>query len=215
MNSTSVASPESPTLSAAQRLTRDMPDLDWVTDPLRVARLSQDFSWFSPVLKRQLAGKRADVVVRPRSEDEVRAVVGACARDSIPITVRGSGTGNYGQSTPLHGGVVLDLSGYNGFCWLRDGVGRAMAGIRLTDFDAQARPLGHELRWLPSTFRSATLGGLFGGGLMGLAGELQGLGLGLGDMQALGGEILDHGRSVAGEDAMAAIAQATGLDRYM
>ena len=167
MNSTSVASPESPTLSAAQRLTRDMPDLDWVTDPLRVARLSQDFSWFSPVLKRQLAGKRADVVVRPRSEDEVRAVVGACARDSIPITVRGSGTGNYGQSTPLHGGVVLDLSGYNGFCWLRDGVGRAMAGIRLTDFDAQARPLGHELRWLPSTFRSATLGGLFGGGFGG------------------------------------------------
>ena len=39
--------------------------------------------------------------------------------------------------------------------------------------------------------------------------------IGLGDMQALGGEILDHGRGVAGDDAMAAIAQATGLDRYM
>jgi predicted lipid-binding transport protein (Tim44 family) len=62
---------------------------------------------------------------------------------------------------------------------------------------------------------AGALGGLFGGGLMGLAGELQGLGLGLGDMQALGGEILDHGRGVAGDDAMAAIAQATGLDRYM
>ena len=68
---------------------------------------------------------------------------------------------------PLHGGVMLDMSGYNGFGWVRDGVGRAQAGIRLADFDRQARPHGWELRWLPSTFRSATLGGLFGGGFGG------------------------------------------------
>ena len=34
----------------------------------------------------------------------------------------------------------------------------AQAGIRLADFDAQAKPHGQELRWLPSTYRSATLG---------------------------------------------------------
>jgi FAD/FMN-containing dehydrogenase len=142
-------------------------DLDWIVDPLRVSRLSQDFAWFSPVLKRDLAGKRGDIAVRPRTEDEIRSLVAACARAGIPITVRGSGTGNYGQSTPLHGGVILDLSGYNGFGWVRGGVGRAQAGIRLAAFDAQARPLGQELRWLPSTYRSATLGGLFGGGFGG------------------------------------------------
>jgi FAD/FMN-containing dehydrogenase len=145
----------------------DLPQLDWVTDLARVARLSQDFAWFSPVLKRQLADKTADIAVRPRTEAEIGAVVAACARDAIPITVRGSGTGNYGQSIPLQGGVILDLSGYNGFCWVRGDVGRAQAGIRLADFDRQARPLGWELRWLPSTFRSATLGGLFGGGFGG------------------------------------------------
>jgi FAD/FMN-containing dehydrogenase len=63
--------------------------------------------------------------------------------------------------------VILDMSGYNGFGWVRGGVGRAQAGIRLADFDRQARPQGWELRWLPSTFRSATLGGLFGGGFGG------------------------------------------------
>ena len=144
-----------------------LPALDWIADPLRVGRLSQDFAWFSPVLKRDLSGKRGDIAVRPRTEDEIRQVVAACARDQIPITVRGSGTGNYGQSTPLHGGVILDLSGYNGFGWVHGGVGRAQAGIRLSDFDAQAKPLGQELRWLPSTYRSATLGGLFGGGFGG------------------------------------------------
>ena len=148
-------------------LQRQLPDLDWVTDPLRVGRLSQDFSWFSPVLKRQLGDKRADIVVRPRTEDEVKAVVGACARADIPITVRGSGTGNYGQSVPLFGGVVLDMSAYNAFGFAREGVGRAQVGIRLADFDKQSRNHGWELRWQPSTFRTATLGGLFGGGFGG------------------------------------------------
>ena len=149
------------------RLPLDLPTLDWVTDAARVARLSQDFAWFSPVLKRQLADKTAEIAVRPRTEAEISAVVAACARSGIPITVRGSGTGNYGQAIPLHGGLILDMSGYNGFGWVRGGVGRAQAGIRLADFDRQARPQGWELRWLPSTFRSATLGGLFGGGFGG------------------------------------------------
>jgi FAD/FMN-containing dehydrogenase len=149
------------------RLPLELPALDWVTDTARVARLSQDFAWFSPVLKRQLADKTAEIAVRPRTEAEIAAVVAACARDAIPITVRGSGTGNYGQAIPLHGGVILDMSGYNGFGWVRNGTGRAQAGIRLADFDRQARPQGWELRWLPSTFRSATLGGLFGGGFGG------------------------------------------------
>ena len=153
--------------AAATQLALELTDLDWITDPQRVARLSQDFAWFSPVLKRQLADKRADIAVRPRTEDEIRRVVAACARDAIPLTLRGSGTGNYGQSVPLHGGVVLDLSGYNAFGWVREGTGRAQAGIRLADFDRQALPRGWELRWLPSTFRSATLGGLFGGGFGG------------------------------------------------
>lgn len=149
------------------RLPLELPALDWITDAPRVARLSQDFAWFSPVLKRQLADKTAEIAVRPRTEAEIRAVVATCARDSIPITVRGSGTGNYGQAIPLHGGVILDMSGYNAFGWVRGGMGRAQAGIRLADFDRHARPQGWELRWLPSTFRSATLGGLFGGGFGG------------------------------------------------
>ena len=153
--------------SRITRLAEELPALDWVTDSARVARLSQDFAWFSPVLKRQLSDKTAEIAVRPRTEAEIAAVVGACARAAIPITVRGSGTGNYGQAIPLHGGVILDMSGYNGFGWVRGGVGRAQAGIRLADFDRNARPQGWELRWLPSTFRSATLGGLFGGGFGG------------------------------------------------
>ncbi|MFZ2653042.1 MAG: FAD-binding protein, partial [Burkholderiaceae bacterium] len=139
---------DSATLGALQQ---ELPELDWTRDAARLAQLSQDYSWFSPVLKRQLLGKRADLAVRPRSEDEIRLVVAACARHSVPITVRGAATGNYGQIVPLHGGVLLDMGSLNAFSWARGGVGRAQAGIRLAEFDRQAQPLGWELRWLPST----------------------------------------------------------------
>jgi FAD/FMN-containing dehydrogenase len=152
-----------------EQLYAALPDLDWVTDEGRIARLSQDFSWFSPVLKRQLEGKRAEAVARPRNEDEIKRLVGACAKLRVPITLRGTGTGNYGQSVPLHGGVVMDMTGYNSFLWARDGAGRAQAGMRLSEFEKQTRAACNmELRCMPSTYRSATLGGLFGGGFGGV-----------------------------------------------
>lgn len=156
-------------ISSIEQLHVALPDLDWVTDSNRIARLSQDFSWFSPVLKRQLAGKVADAVVRPRNEDEVKRLVSLCAQLRMPITIRGSGTGNYGQSVPLQGGVVLDMSGYNQFLWARDGAARAQAGMRLIEFEKETRAACNmELRCMPSTYRSATLGGLFGGGFGGI-----------------------------------------------
>ena len=146
-----------------------LPDLDWVTDSARIARLSQDFSWFSPVLKRQLAGKSADAVVKPRNEEEIKRLLSLCARLRIPVTIRGSGTGNYGQAVPLQGGVVVDMSGFNQFLWARDGTARAQAGIRLSEFEKETRAACNmELRCMPSTYRSATLGGLFGGGFGGI-----------------------------------------------
>jgi FAD/FMN-containing dehydrogenase len=156
-------------LQRVEQLQVSLPDLDWVTDPPRIARLSQDFSWFSPVLKRQLAGKIADAVVKPRDEDEIRRLVAHCARLRIPITLRGSGTGNYGQSVPLQGGVLVDMSAFNRFLWARGGAARAQAGIRLFDLERETRAACNmELRCMPSTYRSATLGGLFGGGFGGV-----------------------------------------------
>lgn len=155
-------------MTSIERLHLELPELDWITDPSRIARLSQDFAWFSPVLDRQLKDKRADAVVRPRTEDEIRALVGACARLGVPITIRGSGTGNYGQTTPLAGGVVLDMTGYNALQWVGPGIARAQAGIRLGELEKHTRPTGQELRCIPSTYRSATLGGLFGGGFGGV-----------------------------------------------
>ena len=155
------------TAARTQSITAELSAVEWITDG-RVERLSQDFYWFSPILKRQLEGLRADAVARPKTEDEIRAVVAACAQQGVPITARGSGTGNYGQCMPLHGGVILDLSAYNQLLWCKPGVARAQAGIRMMEMDKKTQPDGWELRCVPSTFRSATLGGLYGGGFGGV-----------------------------------------------
>lgn len=144
------------------------PDSEWIEDAERVAQLSQDFNWYSPVLKAELADKRAEAVVRPRTEAEIRQLVSACAQHQVPITVRGAGTGNYGQCVPLQGGLILDMSRYNAFLWSTPGVARAQAGLKCMDLDRETQPLGWEMRCMPSTFRTATLGGLFGGGFGGI-----------------------------------------------
>jgi len=130
--------------------------------------LSQDFFWYSPVLKRQLTGKRADLIARPSTREAVAAVIGACSRARVPLVPRGAGTGNYGQCVPLYGGVVLDLSRFDRIHSVAGGVVRADAGARLGTIETEARAAGYELRCMPSTWMKATIGGFFCGGSGGI-----------------------------------------------
>src|SRR5258708_19577022 len=81
-----------------------------IVDPQMLERLSKDFYWYSPVLKVLLQDKRAEAVVQPRSREELQNILRYCFDKGIPVTTRGSGTGNYGQAVPLEGGVAIDLA---------------------------------------------------------------------------------------------------------
>ena len=61
------------------------------------------------------------------------------------------------------------------------------------------------------------LGGLMGGGgLMGLASQLSGIGLGMGEMQTVGHEVFAFAREHAGEDAVGAVAGSIpGLGQFV
>jgi FAD/FMN-containing dehydrogenase len=126
--------------------------------------LSKDFYWYSPVLRRQLDDKRADMAARPGTMDELRAVVAACCRARVPVVPRGAGTGNYGQCVPLYGGVVIDFSRLDRILSLDGGVARVEAGARLGAIEAAARLAGWELRCMPSTWVKCTMGGFMCGG---------------------------------------------------
>lgn len=144
-------------------------------DAARLRNKSRDYYWYSPILREELEHVRADLVVLPDSESGVVQTLRACHARRIPVTVRGAGTGNYGQAMPLSGGVVLDLSQLNGIEWIRRGVARAAAGVRLLDLDQAAQAdSGQEQRMHPSTLRNATLGGFICGGSGGVGSVMWG-----------------------------------------
>lgn len=137
-----------------------------VEDDPRLVRLkSRDFFWYSPVLKRQLNKVSGDLLVTPKTEAEVARVLAACYARGIPVTPRGSGTGNYGQAMPLSGGVVLNLAAMAAVRDIAPGRLVAEPGAVLAKIDEQAiARSGQELRMFPSTYRTASIGGFIGGG---------------------------------------------------
>ncbi|MFY9552914.1 MAG: FAD-binding protein, partial [Thermoanaerobaculia bacterium] len=56
---------------------------------------------------------RPDVVVRPRSEEEVLAVLSAARQLRTPVTPQGALTGLSGGALPVEGGIALDLTAMN------------------------------------------------------------------------------------------------------
>lgn len=134
-------------------------------NPALVKQKSRDFFWYSPILKRQLDHVVADIVVSPVSEAEVVQVLAACHELGIPVTPRGTGTGNYGQAMPLSGGVLLDLSGFNKVKEIAAGRYVAEPGAIMARIDDETRAHSRqELRLHPSTYQTASIGGFIAGG---------------------------------------------------
>lgn len=153
-------------------LAADVGDIPHSRDPATLAAKSRDYHWYSPLLAEQLDGRQAELVVQPRTEAEVVRVAAACARRRVKLTVRGGGTGNYGQCVPLEGGVVLDITGLNRVHAIAPGRVHCEAGILIAELERAVRadgcvPGGQELLMYPSTRDIATIGGFIAGGYAG------------------------------------------------
>ena len=79
-------------------------------DQAFVASRSKDYFWYSPILSEVFENKTGDMVVIPSNQEEVIKVAAAVAKYKIPLTLRGGGTGNYGQCVPLEGGVIMIMT---------------------------------------------------------------------------------------------------------
>ncbi|GLU25652.1 MULTISPECIES: FAD-binding oxidoreductase [Brucella/Ochrobactrum group] len=137
-------------------------------DPKQVELRSRDYFWYSPILTEDIGHYLGDLVVIPKDQDEVRRVAAAAAKLRIPITVRGGGTGNYGQCVPLEGGVILDMTKIDRIIAIEPGKVRVEGGARISRLDDAVREKGQELLMYPSTRRIATIGGFFSGGSGGI-----------------------------------------------
>ncbi|MBA3449474.1 MAG: FAD-binding oxidoreductase [Pseudaminobacter sp.] len=146
-------------------LKRDLDGLKIEDNEKIVQQKSRDFYWYSPILKRDLEHVAGDLIVSPKSEAEVIRVLAACHRLGIPVTPRGTGTGNYGQAMPLSGGVVLSLAEMNEVTQISPGRVVCGPGTIIADIDRATRAhSAQELRLHPSTYNTASIGGFIAGG---------------------------------------------------
>ena len=137
-------------------------------DAKALAVKSKDYYWYSPILKALLDDKLAQLIVVPTSEAEVMTIAAAIARHRIALTIRGGGTGNYGQCVPMAGGVILDTTKLDRVLEITTGRAVVQAGVRLERLEVAAAATGQMLSMFPSTKRLATVAGFLSGGSGGI-----------------------------------------------
>ncbi len=159
-------------MNALKQFLKDIAPIESNQNAAQVAAKSKDYFWYSPILTELLQDKVGDAILTPRSQADVIKIAAACARHRINITVRGGGTGNYGQCVPMAGGIILDVTQLNKVLTVTDGSVTCEAGILITDLEQSVRanqvvPGGQEILMYPSTRDIATIGGFIAGGYAG------------------------------------------------
>jgi len=160
-----------------EQFRQDIGDVSSTVDERQLRQKSHDFHWYSPVLTPQLQDCLADVLVQLRSEEEIAAVVVAAVKHRIPLTVRGGGTGNYGQSVPLKGGVLVDMTGFNKVTAVESGSIRVQAGAVIGAALEAALASGQQLMmivqtddlWITANFKETQLARMHPGQLVEVA----------------------------------------------
>jgi len=148
----------------------NIPNIEVIDNHSDVKRLSRDFYNYSPVLQKKLDSCLADVAVRPKNIESLLAVSKICWDLSIPLTIRGGGTGNYGQAVPLAKGIVLQMNYFNKIekYYPESGFVRVQSGCLMGDLNKELGKYGRELRLFPSTWKTASIGGFIAGGSGGI-----------------------------------------------
>lgn len=146
----------------------DIGDITCHDDAKLLAAKSKDYFWYSPILKEQLDDRVAQLIVLPKTEAEVMVIAAAIARHRIPLTIRGGGTGNYGQCVPMQGGVILETTKLDRVISIAPGRVVVEAGARVERVETAVAETGQMLSMFPSTKRIATMAGFVAGGSGGI-----------------------------------------------
>jgi glycolate oxidase len=101
------------------------------------------------------------IVVLPESADQVAAIHRLAARESIPLTPRGMGSGLSGGAVPARGSIVLNVMRMNRILEIdvANGVAVVQPGVVTADFQRAVEARGLFYPPDPSSLRQSAIGG--------------------------------------------------------
>jgi alkyldihydroxyacetonephosphate synthase len=132
------------------------------TDDDVLDRYTADTYW--KALAARAAGSplgRPDVVVKPRTDEEVAATLKVANQHGVPVVPWGGGSGTQGASIPTRGGIVLDLTDMDQIVEV-DQVSMtvtAEAGLNGQVLESELNSMGLMLPHYPASAEFATVGG--------------------------------------------------------
>jgi alkyldihydroxyacetonephosphate synthase len=130
--------------------------------PERLDAYVADTYW--PALHAQAAGTpmaRPDVVVMPRTDEDVVAILAVAGATRTPVVPWGGGSGTQGGALPIHGGILVDLRGMDRIVDIdeRSLTVTAEAGVNGRRLEAELNDRGLMLPHYPASVEWATVGG--------------------------------------------------------
>ena len=103
-----------------------------------------------------------DIVIQPRSTEQVSGIMKIANAEKIPVVPRGAGTGLCGSAVPIKGGIVLDMSRMDkvkevsvGDMWCI-----VEAGVVYNDLNAELGKYGFQFPCAPGSAEAAQIGGM-------------------------------------------------------
>ncbi|MDO8914537.1 MAG: FAD-binding and (Fe-S)-binding domain-containing protein [Coriobacteriia bacterium] len=182
------------------------------TDRVERKLYSADIGEMPRLVKPFVPSGLAGAVVRPKSEDEVVALVRLATAEGIRLVPRGASTSGYGGVLPVEGAVVVDLSGMHAVLDVdvTSKSVRVQPGLIWEELERKLEPLGLALRLYPSSTPSSSVGGWLAQGGAGFGSYEYGM---FKDSVASARVVLPTGevRGFSGDDLARYVADAEGI----
>lgn len=152
------------TASVTDRLERFLDrlgDTPVLTDLEERRERSRDTYWKAAALAAAGRGQVADVVVRPRSAEEVASILALAAAERVSVVPRAGGSGSQGGAIPEAGGILLDLAGLDQILELDESAltVRAQAGVPGLRLEEWLNERGYTFPHYPASLHLAQVGG--------------------------------------------------------